>query len=181
VNRSDKRYPIFKIKHPPLTSPVVFEAAHQKRFLNKSLPEEIINLILGYLSPSDTLNLACSRLFLPGLLHCPKFFEKLRLGIFHAIVTSIGLNADLFAMCALIPMLIDGQLLFSIDLVKFDFFFKIYNGSYSLFPGLLNAFLLPAKLTVAHPDQPLEQLLKNLPPCSASCVCHRHHYSFKKT
>lgn len=82
---------------------------------NKSLPIEIIEIIVNYLSVTDLWHLAISKLFLPALFLMPKFFHVMNKWFLHTLCHFFNNRSNMFLKCVYIPIVFDNNFYIAVN------------------------------------------------------------------
>ena len=83
-----------------------------------AIPEDIINLIIKYLSPKDLINLYVSKIFSSTLFTMPLFWKTMNNYFQHNILKSLLKSDSLFLNRVFYPILYNNNFYFAVDTVN---------------------------------------------------------------
>lgn len=148
--------------------------------LNKALPNEIIYIIVSYLSMQDLMHLCISKLFLPCLINSPWFFDKINAYFTHLLASAYSDSNNLFIICALLPTIINNTFYFSVDHSKLPYFKKIFgkNHIFDLYKiehvlKIWPILFQPYSTFKKHKRYYLKSI-KHFPLCFKECPCLKY-------
>lgn len=157
------------------------------KFFDLHLPPEIIHHILQFLSAQDLLMLGIAKIFLPHIIQQPVFMNKVNKLMLHLLCQSYTEKLSLFINCSIIPIIINQNFCFGIDLYNtrqlrkaifaFNTHVKLFWHTLSLFSLLLDPF--QCFISWQKETQFSFSSYNNFySPCSSQCNCT--YYRFQR-
>jgi hypothetical protein len=143
-------------------------------YLNKTLPYDIIQHIILYLSCNDIINLGISKLFLPALIYMPTFWTQVNTYLSHILCVYFHSKQNLFVKCVLRPIILNNYFYFSVDTSKLLFMHHVFDKSTPIplvdksIANIIKYFVNPFNLKTKHKIT----LTNNLTLCHSLCICH---------